>query len=49
MPSLDCGKSTSHARMFQTVSPFAVKYNLKINSAFNEKDVGGGLKRTGAM
>lgn len=39
VPTLDCGKSTSHARMFQTIVPFAAKHNLKINSAFDEKDV----------
>lgn len=39
VPTLDCGKSTNHARMFQTITPFAAKYNLKINSAFDEKDV----------
>ncbi len=38
VPSLGLGKSTSHSRMFQTVTPTAVKYNLKINSEFGEKD-----------
>lgn len=38
VPTLDCGKSTNHARMFQTIAPFAVKHNLKINSSFGEKD-----------
>ena len=38
VPSLSLGKSTTHARMFQTVTPFAIKYNLRINSKFDEKD-----------
>ncbi len=36
VPSLGLGNATKHARMFQTVSPFAVKYNLKVNSEFDE-------------
>jgi hypothetical protein len=39
IPSLECGKSTAHSRMFQTITPFAAKYNLKLNSTFDEKDV----------
>jgi hypothetical protein len=38
VPSLELGQSTTHARMFQTVSPLAIKYNLKVNSEFNKKD-----------
>jgi hypothetical protein len=38
VPSLDCDKATKHSRMFQTISPFAVKYNLKINSKYGETD-----------
>ena len=53
VPSLDCGKSTNHSRMFQTVTPFAAKYNLKINSEFDEKDVTGAagnvLKKKGTV
>lgn len=37
VPSMDMDKSTSHARMFQTITPFAVKYNLTINSKYDEK------------
>lgn len=37
IPSLTCGTFTDHARMFQTVTPFAVKYDLTINSKFGEK------------
>ena len=32
VPALGMDKSTSHSRMFQTVTPFAVKYDLTINS-----------------
>ncbi|MGR9000338.1 MAG: histidine phosphatase family protein [Gammaproteobacteria bacterium] len=38
VPSLELDKSTKHARMFQTVTPFAIKYNLKVNSKYGEKD-----------
>jgi len=38
VPSLGLDESTKHARMFQTVTPFAVKYNLTVNSQFDEKD-----------
>ncbi len=39
VPALDCDKSTSHSRMFQTVSPMAAKFNLKVNSKFDGEDV----------
>ena len=39
VPSLDNNESTGHARMFQTVIPFAAKYNLKINSRYSEIDL----------
>jgi hypothetical protein len=35
-PSLGLGTATVHARMFETVIPLAVKYNLVINSQFSE-------------
>lgn len=38
VPSLDADKSTSHSRMFQTITPFAVKHNLKINSKYQDSD-----------
>jgi hypothetical protein len=44
VPSLELGKSTSHSRMFQTVTPTAVKFNLKINSEFGEKDTSNAAK-----
>ena len=41
VPSLGLDSSTKHARMFQTVTPLAVKYGLKINSSFGTKDSAG--------
>ncbi len=38
VPGLALGESTKHARMFQTISPLAIKYNLPINSSHAEKD-----------
>lgn len=38
VPALGHGESTSQARMFQTISPFAVKFNLVVNSKYDEKD-----------
>lgn len=37
-PSPNLGSSTSAARMYQTIIPFAVKYNLKINTKYDVKD-----------
>ena len=34
VPALSTGESTLHSRMFQTITPLAVRDNLKINSAF---------------
>ncbi len=33
--------TTKHSRMFQTITPLAVKYNLQINSLYNGKDSAG--------
>ncbi len=41
VPALHLGKSTPRARMFQTISPLAVKYNLAVNSKFEEEDDAG--------
>ena len=53
VPSLNLGKSTTHARMFQTVTPFAVRQNLAIDSRFAEDDATGiakdVLKRSGLV
>lgn len=37
-PALDLGRSTSTARMYQTIVPFAVKYNLKIDTKYDVSD-----------
>ncbi|WEA03930.1 histidine phosphatase family protein [Mucilaginibacter sp. SJ] len=44
VPAMHQGKSTARVRMFQTISPFAVKYNLSINSNFEEEDDNGVAK-----
>lgn len=36
--ALNMGEETKRARMFQTITPFAVKYNLNINTAYDEGD-----------
>ena len=41
VPSLSADSATKHARMFQTLIPLAVKYNLAINSKFAGKDSAG--------
>jgi hypothetical protein len=41
VPTLKMADKTSHARMFETVVPLAVRYNLIINSKFDEKDKSG--------
>jgi hypothetical protein len=38
VPALESDKSTAHSRMFQTASPLAIKYNLRINSKYDAKD-----------
>ena len=38
VPALKLDKNTAHSRMFQTVTPFAVKYNLTINSKYDESE-----------
>ena len=38
VPSLKLDNETKHSRMFQTITPFAVKYNVPINSKYDEKD-----------
>ena len=38
VPAINTGKSTSTARMYQTIVPFAVKYNVNINSKYDVKD-----------
>jgi hypothetical protein len=38
VPALKADKATKHSRMFQTVTPFAVKYDLTINSRYAVDD-----------
>ena len=38
VPALGQGDTTKHARMFQTIVPFAAKYNLKISTSYREDD-----------
>ena len=38
VPALKLDKNTAHSRMFQTVTPFAVKYDLTINSKYDESE-----------
>lgn len=37
-PELSSGSRTGHSRMFQTATPLAALYNLKINTKFDEDD-----------
>ena len=41
VPALKSDKATKHSRMFQTVTPFAVKYDLTINSKYSVDDFAG--------
>jgi hypothetical protein len=41
VPSLKLAEKTGHARMFETVVPLASKYNLDIDSKFEETDSAG--------
>jgi hypothetical protein len=38
VPQINTGKSTSTARMYQTIVPFAVKYNLDVNTKYDVDD-----------
>jgi len=41
IPALEMGGSTKRTRMLQTISPFIIKYDINLNSAFDEKDYKG--------
>lgn len=41
VPTINTGKETSTARMYQTVLPLAIKYNLIINSKYAVEDAAG--------
>ena len=53
VPSINTGKKTGTARMYQTIVPFAVKYNLRINTKYDVDDYKGiaddVLKRNGTV
>jgi hypothetical protein len=53
VPALAMGKSITHARMFQTIIPFAVKYNLTVDGEFDSNDYANIadniLKKTGTV
>jgi hypothetical protein len=53
VPSLKSDDTTKHSRMFQTISPFAIKYNLPINSKYsadeNEKIAKSIFKKDGLV
>lgn len=53
VPALGLGPSTLHARMYQTVTPLAIRYDLEVNSGFAGNDFVGlsdsVLKRTGTV
>lgn len=38
IPTINAGDKTKSARMFQTITPYAVKYNLKVNSSYDNED-----------
>jgi hypothetical protein len=38
VPALKSDDATKHSRMFQTISPFAIKYNLPINSKYSSDE-----------
>jgi hypothetical protein len=53
VPTVTSGKSTGHARMFQTVTPLAVQDSLPVNSKYVETDddevAADVMKRTGLV
>jgi hypothetical protein len=53
VPSLKTGKGTGVARMYQTIVPYAVKYNLNIDTQFDVSDgnslAKSVLKKTGTV
>ena len=40
VPSMAVGDNTLHSRMFQTMVPFAAKYNLQLTTKFGEDETG---------
>lgn len=49
VPSMGNGKSANHVRMFETITPFAIKYNVNINSKYdvdNVKEMAAAIMKT---
>lgn len=44
VPHFPQSDTSKHGRMYQTIAPFADKYNLKINSDYKESDIKGVAK-----
>ena len=53
VPTLKASNSTSHSRMFQTITPYLVHENLSVSSKFDESDINGIsnaiMKQTGTV
>ena len=53
VPTINTGKKTSTARMYQTIVPYAIKYDLGINTKYDVDDTKGlaqdVLKRNGTV
>lgn len=53
VPTLKIGKSTHESRMYQTITPYAIKYNLNINTKDDVDDASGLakdiMKKTGTI
>jgi hypothetical protein len=53
VPALKPDRSTAHSRMFQTITPFAIKYDLAINSRYEVSNFaelsGSVLKKSGTV
>jgi hypothetical protein len=41
VPAINEGKATKVARMYQTIVPFAVKYNIDVNTKYDVDDIDG--------
>jgi hypothetical protein len=41
IPAVNSGSATKHVRMLQTIGPFAIKYNLTLNSDYDVQDAKG--------
>ena len=41
VPTLKASNSTTHSRMFQTITPYLVRENLSVSSKYDESDING--------